>query len=747
MNILSDYDAFIAGKVKAHQPTGFEREGTFARDGAEYQLFDWQEYITRWALKRGRAALFEDCGLGKSGQQVIWADEVVKKTGQPVLILCPLAVAKQTVREAEHFGIAVAHVKEGAQVNGSGIYITNYDRVDHFEAIIPKLAGIVLDESSILKSFTGKTRRTLTQLFANTPYRLACTATPAPNDFTELGQHAEWLGVMKAEEMLATWFVNDTFDTGTWRLKGHAEEDFWRWVASWAACVSKPSDIGFSDEGYILPPLNLIQHVIQIDETTGAQEGELFRAGAASATNLHKEARISIQDRAKKALDIATAEDGPAIVWCELNDEADELKKIFPADCTVEVRGSDKSETKESRLEAFSQGNARFIITKPDLGGFGLNWQHCSRQIFVGQSFSMEREYQAVRRSYRFGQKSPVSVHFVVPSTLGDVRAAVRRKFEDHAIMQERMKAASKVIAKDAEESTFVKTDIQTVTGDGWTLHHGDCVRVAKEKIASDSVGFSIFSPPFPDVFVYSADQQDMGNCKTMEEFKHQLGFLAEELNRVTMPGRECAVHCVDLLSTKWKDGDIQLKDFAGEIVRVFKKHKWLFHSRITIWKSPVTEMQRTKAHGLLYKTLRSDSADSRVGAPDYLLVFRKRGENTVPITHSPEDIPLDRWQELASPVWMTVDQSNVLNGKTAREYSDERHICPLQLDVIENAMTLWSAPGDLVFSPFTGVGSEGFVARKMGRKFVGAELKGSYFKDACQWLKQATAEQELVLK
>jgi DNA modification methylase len=232
-----------------------------------------------------------------------------------------------------------------------------------------------------------------------------------------------------------------------------------------------------------------------------------------------------------------------------------------------------------------------------------------------------------------------------------------------------------------------------------------------------------------------------MGNCSSLDEFMTQFNFLVKELHRITMTGRECAVHCCDLLATKWKDGDIELKDFSTRIAEAFKKTGWLFHSRITIWKSPVTEMQRTKAHGLLYKTLQSDSSKSRVGVPDYLLVFRKRGENPRPIKHVPGDFPLDLWQEVASPVWMTVNQGRTLNGESARGSQDERHICPLQLDVIERALMLWSAPDDLVFSPFAGIGSEGYCSLKMKRRFVGSELKKSYFDLACSYLRRAEDE------
>lgn len=288
-----------------------------------------------------------------------------------------------------------------------------------------------------------------------------------------------------------------------------------------------------------------------------------------------------------------------------------------------------------------------------------------------------------------------------------------------------------------------MKTDITTRSEEGWTMHHGDCVRVARS-MPDESVGLSVFSPPFADLFTYSDDPQDMGNCADLAEFMVHFDFLIAEIARVMMPGREVAVHCVDLLSTKWKHGKIEFQDFSGEIIRAFWKRGFLFHSRICIWKSPVTEMQRTKAHGLLYKTLKADSCDSRVGCADYLLVFRKPGENPIPVTKDPATFPVDLWQEYASPVWMTVDQGNVLNRDGARDEKDERHICPLQLDVIERTVALWSNPGELVYSPFAGIGSEGYQALKMGRKFVGSELKESYFEQACENLK--TANSQLIL-
>lgn len=743
---MTEYEQFLDGKKRKANECGFEA-GKLTRRGAKFKLFPWQEYITRIALKAGRYALFCDCGLGKSAMQLLWADEVTKHTGNPVLILCPLAVATQTVQEGVEFGVPVTHIREREELGKKGVFITNFDRIERFADEVNRLGGIVLDESSILKSFTGKTRTMLTQLFSDTQYKLCCTATPAPNDYTELGQHAEFLNVMSAFQMIATWFINDTANTGTWRLKKHARADFWRWVGSWAACISKPSDIGFNDKGYDLPPLELHNHTIHVDEVEGAGDGELFRATSVSATNLHKESRLSLEERCKQAVTLAISENNPCIIWCELNDESERVTELLTEalgedERCVEVTGSQTPITKENKMTEFATGEAKCIILKSEMG-FGMNWQHCSRQVFVGQSWSMESQYQAIRRSYRFGQGKTVHIHFLTPSTLGDVRVRVREKFAAHEAMKAEMKIAASELMKESpiEETS---EEIQTISSERWTIYNGDCVTVSKKYIADNSVGFSIFSPPFPDLFVYSHRAEDMGNCHSMAEFMVHFNYMASELLRITMPGREVAIHCVDLLSTKWKHGNIELQDFSGEISRSMRSLGFLFHSRITIWKSPVTEMQRTKAHGLLYKTLRKDSSNSRVGMPDYLLVFRKPGVNPVPIEHGENDFTLGDWQEVASPVWMTIDQGNVLNRKGSKEQGDERHICPLQLDVIERALKLWSAPGDLAYSPFTGIGSEGYQAVKMGRKFVGSELKHSYFKDAALWMKQAESEQEL---
>jgi len=731
--VSPDYDSFIRAKLRRHLPNGFAPRPITA------PLFDWQKHVVEWAIRIGRAALFEDCGLGKTLQQLEWASQVAEHTGRPVLILTPLAVAHQTEQEAHRFGYKAEVCSSQEQAAQAVIAISNYEKLHHFNPAA--FGGVVLDESSILKNFTGKMRRELTDAFRETPYRLCCTATPSPNDYTEFGQHADFLGVCSPAQMLATFFINDTFNTGDWRLKRHAEEEFWRWVASWAACVSKPSDIGYPDDGYILPPLNMQTITVSVDETAEKPDDELFRVATLSATTMHKEMKLTSRSRAEHVAKLVNSSSEPWIVWCNTNDEADHLDELIPD--AIEVRGSDLPSQKEDALSAFTDGKARVIITKPSIAGMGLNWQHCRNVAFVGLTYSFEEFYQALRRSYRFGQAYPVNAYIVQASTEGAILTAVQSKIAAHARMQEQMKRAAAHLRKETMTNELtIRTEISSEDGEGWTMYHGDCVRVART-FAKESIDFAIFSPPFADLFTYSADAQDMGNCADVSEFTKHFEILIAEIARVLVPGREVAVHCVDLLSTKWKHGRIEFQDFSGEIIRAFWRHGFLFHSRICIWKSPVTEMQRTKAHGLLYKTLKADSCDSRVGCADYLLVFRKPGDNPKPVTKDPASFPVEMWQEYASPVWMTVDQGNVLNRDGARDHADEKHICPLQLDVIERAVALWTNPGDLVYSPFAGIGSEGYQSIKMGRRFVGSELKESYFRQACANLTSASAQHE----
>lgn len=696
-------------------------------------LFDFQRDITAWSLRRGRAAIFADCGMGKTPMQLEWARHVPGD----VLILAPLAVAAQTVREGAKFGIEVNYARRHEDVK-PGITIANYEMLEHFRP--EGFSGIVLDESSILKSYDGKTRTAIIESFARTPFKLACTATPAPNDYMELGNHAEFLGVMSRVEMLSMFFVHDGGETQQWRLKGHAETEFWKWLASWAVCIRKPSDLGYDDGAFVLPALVMHQITVKVDEPT---DGFLFAVEASTLQERLAARRSTIAERVADCAAVANATGEPFLVWCNLNDESAQLKAAITG--AVEVKGSDSNEHKEKAMLGFTAGDVRCLVTKPSIAGFGMNWQHCNNMAFVGLSDSYEQFYQAVRRCWRFGQNKPVNVYVITAETEGAVVANIKRKEKDAEKMAENMVEHMKDLNSAAIRGTSRDKDAyarDVAKGENWTLHLADCVEVAHE-IPPDSLHYSVYSPPFASLYTYSNSDRDMGNCKDTETFMEQYRFLVRELYRATMPGRLVSFHCMNLPTSKVRDGVIGLRDFRGELIRLHEKEGWIFHSEVCIWKDPVTAMQRTKALGLLWKQIKKDSCMSRQGIPDYLVTMRKPGTNPERVSHTAEDFPVELWQNYASPVWMDINPSDTLSYREARENDDERHICALQLQVIERAVKLWSNPGDTIFSPFAGIGSEGYMALKMGRKFLGAELKMAYWRQACKNLEQAHREQQ----
>lgn len=417
---MSDYLAFLARKAVLDPPTGLERIPDLPA-----QLFAFQRDITTWALKRGRAALFAGTGLGKSFMELAWADAIHRETGKDILHLAPLAVSAQLVREADKFGIAARQVRDQSECL-AGANITNYQKIDHFD--LDRFGGVILDESSILKNQTGVYRTELIRRCRDIPFRLAATATPAPNDFMELGNHAEFLGVMSYTDMLATFFTHDGSETQKWRLKGHAEQAFWRWMASWAVMLRKPSDLGYSDDGYDLPPLILHQHVVAADYAPNMETGLLFPMQAATMQERLAARRGTIAERVAKAASLTPA-DRPFVWWCNLNAESEALASAIQG--AVEISGSDSEADKERKLIDFSEGRIRVLVTKPSICGFGMNWQHCADTGFVGLNDSFEQIYQAVRRFYRFGQTKPGNVHFIASEIEGAVVANIKRKEAD----------------------------------------------------------------------------------------------------------------------------------------------------------------------------------------------------------------------------------------------------------------------------------------------------------------------------
>jgi len=437
--MMHDYHALLAKKKVAFEPRGLSKVPALSA-----ALFPHQRDTVDFLLRTGCGAAFLDTGLGKTFVALEWGRCIVEATNKPVLMLAPLAVGPQHEKEARARDIDAKHIREPRGGLGKRIYITNYERLEHFDA--SDFAGVILDESSILKSFTGVTTRALIEAFSRTPYRLACTATPAPNDHTELGQHSAFLGVMEAPEMLSRWFLADQTQMGRYRLKKPAVKAYWDWVASWARCVSKPSDLGHDDAGFALPELIRTDHVVAADRSidAGAEkdgQARLFRTPEMSATSIHREKRLTLAARADAiAAQVAAERDEPWILWVDTNDEADALKARLPG--AIEVRGDMRPEVKEARLVDFSEGRERYLITKPSIAGFGLNWQHCARVGFAGLSFSYESYYQAVRRCWRFGQKRPVHVHVAMADTERAIADTILRKSGDHDVMREEMAAA-----------------------------------------------------------------------------------------------------------------------------------------------------------------------------------------------------------------------------------------------------------------------------------------------------------------
>lgn len=712
-----NYPEFLKTKDYRLEADGFEASAI------NPLLYPFQADIVKWALRQGRAAIFADCGMGKSFMQLEWARQVEDGTDEKVLIVAPIAVGQQTIDEGKKLGIHVERVLEpGSQAK---IQITNYERLHKFKP--EDYAGIVLDESSILKSVDGSIRTALLKEWVIVPYRLCCTATPAPNDVSELANHAEFLGAMSRAEMLATFFVHDADDL-EWRLKGHAAGDMWRWMARWSVFIRRPSDLGYEDTGWELPALTIRDEVVITGQTQEALGGIAKRSAVRRST---------LEARVQRAVEIIRASGEQWLVWCGLNDEEDAIAAALGAEC-VQVSGQTDEDDRVTREQAWREGKVRVLATKPKVFGFGLNWQHCHRMMFLGLGDSFEQYYQALRRCWRFGQTQPVEAVIVISDIEGAIAENVRRK-EAAAIHT----AESIVAAMREEQTGKVREQREDVyktmreRSEKWAMWLGDSCELVKQ-IPDAKIGFSVYSPPFASLYTYSSSRRDLGNSKSYEDFFGHFSFLIPEILRATMPGRRTAVHCAQVSTTKATHGVIGWRDFRGDLIRAYIAAGWVYDGEICIDKNPQAQAIRTKSKQLMFVQKAKDSSWLRPAMADYILLFRHPGENTVPVK---TDVTNEEWILFAHPIWYGIRESNVLQHRDAREDEDEKHICPLQLETIERCIRLWSNPGELVFSPFAGIGSEGYVARRFGRKFLGIELKESYWKQAVKHLHRADAE------
>ncbi len=737
--IMNEYDQFLATKIASRADAGF----TIDKDSLNPILYDFQKAITAWAIRKGRAAVFADCGLGKTFIQLEWIQAVVKEKGGQGLIIVPLSVASQTVKEAEKIGMSISYVKTQAEI-ADRISITNYERLKEFDG--SKFQAVVLDESSILKSVGGKTKSRIIEMFAQVPYRLSCTATPSPNDIAEIANQVAYLGLMTRQEMLSKFFVHD--DTG-WRLKGHARIAFYKWMATWAVFARTPGDIGFSDDRFILPKLTIEPCFVNQEHVL---PGELFaKRDLKGIMDRLRERAATIDCKIEALAGMVNGDDAQWLVWCGLNEEANRAVKAIPG--SKQVKGGDRIEHKIECMDDFKSGKLRVLVTKPKIAGFGMNFQNAHRMAFVGISDSYETYYQCIRRCWRFGQGERVDVKIMLSNAEQAILGNVKRKEAENAGLIDGVIREVSDFTKQNMQRGEIKQMDEYVTnrsnGESWELDLGDSVETIKG-VGDNGVDFTIFSPPFSQLYTYSPSSRDLGNAKNDTEFWHHFDYLIPELLRVIKPGRITAVHCAQIPAMLVRDGYIGLKDFRGDVIRHFQKAGFIYHGEVCIDKNPQAQSIRTHAKGLTFSQLEKDSSWMRPALADYLVLFRKAGDNAVRVDNGGGgEVSRAEWIRLAHPIWYNVRETRTLNARPARSEDDEKHICPLQLDTIHNGIMLWTNRGETVYSPFAGIGSEGYQAIVDGRKFIGCELKKEYYEVAVRNLDEAEeikAQQGMVL-
>jgi len=701
------------------------------------KLFPFQRDIVMWALRKGRCAIFLDTGLGKTFCQLEWG----RLLGGRCLIVAPLSVARQTVQEGKKIGVDVRFVRSKNDIS-DGINITNYEMIDNFDGDI---TSIVLDESSILKSISSKTRMRLMDTFSGVKYRLCCTATPSPNDFVELGNHSHFLGIMSRQEMLSTFFINankeHTFEIDgklvaykgsnkggqEWRLKHHAEKRFFEWLSSWSMVIDHPSNLGYDTAGYDLPPLNVFPHFIDCEYK---QDDSLFFMGLKGIQDRARVRKDLSGSKADKLQSIVRSGEGQWIVWCGLNEES-ALAHSTLNGLSVEVSGNDSIERKLDSFQDFQDGKFLVLITKPKIAGMGMNFQNANNMIFYGLNDSWEQFYQCIRREWRYGQTSPVNVHILMSEVERQIYDNIMRKEMQNKRLRGEMVKIMKTYELDElnnAQSVYNEYTENKVDGDGYSLMLGDSAERIKE-VDENSIDLSVYSPPFADLFVYSNSERDLGNCRNWDEFFMHYSFIIKEVLRITKPGRITCVHTSDVPAMANRDGYIGLRDFPGRVIDAHTAAGWIFVGRCFIQKNPQAQAIRVKSKALLFVQMQKDSSCSRPALIDQVLIFRKPGDNAVPITPVKNgELDNEGWISWAHGIWTDINESDTLRYYEAREICDEKHICPLQLGTIERCIKLYSNPGETIFTPFMGIGSEAYSAVKYGRKTIGIELKQSYF-------------------
>lgn len=743
MTSALNYREFLHTKKITTPEVGFKVD----RASIHPMLFNHQADITVTGLRKGRFAVFANVGLGKTYIAGEWARQIHIHEQAHVIFLAPLLVVHQTIRKLRDLGMDVRYASEQSEVDFAltPYWITNVQNIAKFDA--SQFQAVVLDESGILKAFSGATKKLLIRMFKDTRYKLCCTATPAPNDIIEIGNHAEFLGVMTSRMMTAIFFGHDSKakpGQNKYNLKGHSIDKFYSWLAAWSVALTKPSDLGYSDEGYDLPPVHTHVHAVNAAFTP---KGMLPGMGAStvSATEAMRLRKATINERLQLALKIINASDEQFLIWTGLNDEDAALMKAIPD--AARIAGDMKDTAKVAAFEAWAAGEKRVLVTKDSIAGMGMDMQFAHNMIFFGIDFSWEGFFQAVGRMHRFGQTRDVHVHIVISEQEKFIWKTIQRKGKDATKMTEKLIQATSAdmqaeLREDSKDEFQYATSVAKSKSGAWEMRLGDSCEIMPT-LTSDSIDLSVYSPPFgPTLFIYSPTERDLGNCRDYEEFMTHYRFIVRELLRITKPGRYTCVHIQDTKTYKNRDGMRGLYPLSDEIVRLHIEEGWHYRNRITIDKDPQLVATRNDDPDLLYITGKRDACDNVPMNTDYMLFFRKPGENEVPTKpYDNAELDKDTWNLWARGVWYGIKETDTLNTKVAKDDKDSKHICPLQLGVIERCVKLWSNPGELVFSPFGGIGSEGYEALHWRRRYLGIELNPNYFRVAQINLKDSEAQ------
>lgn len=815
-----NYEQFLKNKIIISEEFGFEPLELSPK------LHLHQPAIVEWALKGGRRAIFASFGLGKTFMQLEIARQCILKENKPFLIVCPLGVVGEFKRDNSKLqtGFDIEYITDTNEIENyeNKIYITNYERVRKGDIDPSKFSGVSFDEASILRNLKTETTNYVLEHFRKVPYRFVATATPTPNDYIEILNYAEYLGVADRGHLLTRFFKRDSQKAGNLKLLENKKDEFWKWVATWAVFITKPHDLGFPDEGYDLPPLNIIEHRLDLttDEFSVNKFGKLqfFKDTTKSLVDVSREKRDSMPFRITKTMEILEAnKDQNFTLWHHLESERDLLEKELKGQDYRSVFGSQTNALKEKNVIDFSNGEFQYLVTKPTIAGSGCNLQEfCHDCIFVGIDYKFNDFIQAIHRFYRFGQTKPVNVHIVYTNNEDEVFATLMRKWEQHKELQSEMIALVKEyglnsdLIKSQMERQIFKSGKKLIIGDA-TLYNNDTTLVHADtsEMPDDSVGMILTSIPFGDHYEYSDNYNDFGHNDGNENFFKQMDYLTPNLLRVLKPGRVAAIHVKDRprYSHQTNVQFFTIDPFSDNTVAHFRKHGFYYMGRITVTTDVVQENNQTYRLG--WGEQRKDASKMGVGIPEYVLLFRKKPSHTKnayaddPVTKDIQDYLLSLWQLDAHSywkssgnrfltseelkkfdmgkiyrawqkynagsiydfkehlkisedldemgklsklfmtlppvsnqdmVWTDISRLKTLNAKQVSN-KKEKHICPLQLDIIERLIKRFTNPGDLVDDPFGGLFSTAYESLRLGRKAISAELNSEYFADGVDYV------------